>query len=103
MKYLIPILLIIFILTPTITQAVAYEIDTLLTFVGNLLRLVGLGIAVIIFIISGIMYMTASGDEGKLTTAKKTLFWGIIGTALIFAAGWLLDAIQQLLMAGGVY
>lgn len=49
-----------------------------------------LGILGIIFIVliiySGFNWMTASGDEGKIETAKKTLSRAIIGLIIIVAA-----------------
>ena len=43
-------------------------------------------IAIIIVIIGGFEWMTAGGNEDKVTTAKKRLTYGIIGLAIIFLA-----------------
>ena len=43
-----------------------------------LLMIIGL-VAIISFIISGIMYLTAAGDETQATRAKRALTYSIIG------------------------
>jgi hypothetical protein len=44
-------------------------------------------VAVICWIITGIMFLTAMGDPGKLGTAKKALIFSIVGTAIALLAG----------------
>jgi hypothetical protein len=57
--------------------------------IGNLIR-VFLGflgvIAVIIVLLGGFKWMTASGNEDKVGDAKKMLIAGVIGLAIILAA-----------------
>ncbi|MBU4314973.1 hypothetical protein KJ673_01050 [Patescibacteria group bacterium] len=57
--------------------------------IGNLIR-VFLGflgvIAVVIVLLGGFKWMTASGNEDKVSDAKKMLIAGIIGLAIILAA-----------------
>lgn len=36
-------------------------------------------LGVIIFIYAGFLYLTASGDEAKITKAKNTMTWAIVG------------------------
>lgn len=54
-------------------------------------------VAIIAFVISGIMYMTAAGDDDQVSTAKKTAKYALYG--LIVALGGLIviDAIDSLL------
>ena len=40
-------------------------------------------IAVIMVIYSGILYITAAGDAGKLAKAKNSLIWSIVGLAVV--------------------
>ena len=47
-------------------------------FLQWLLGIFGL-IAIIAFIISGVQYLTAAGDERQIETAKRTMTWSIIG------------------------
>ena len=43
-------------------------------------------VAVVIILIGGFQWMTASGDDDKVATAKKVLTAGIIGLAIVLAA-----------------
>ena len=62
------------------------NISELIVAVGNwLLILVGV-LAVIAIIYSGIMYMTAGGDQSKAEVAKKNLTWAILGLIIALLA-----------------
>ena len=39
-------------------------------------------VAVIVIVIGGILYMTSSGDAGKVKKAKDTILYGIIGLVI---------------------
>ena len=39
-------------------------------------------VAVVVIIIGGILYMTSSGDAGKVKKAKDTILYGIIGLVI---------------------
>ncbi len=39
-------------------------------------------IAILMFIFAGFLFLTAQGDPTKISSAKKALMWGIIGTAV---------------------
>ena len=52
----------------------------------NLVFYVGGAIAVVMIIISGLNYITSSGDPGKMTKAKNTLLYAIVGLVVIIAA-----------------
>ena len=43
-------------------------------------------IAVIVIIINGLTFITASGDSGKVVKAKKGILYGIIGIGIVLAA-----------------
>ena len=40
------------------------------------------GFAVIMFIVSGFMFLTAQGEPGKVVAAKNALIWGAVGVAV---------------------
>lgn len=44
------------------------------------------GIALIMLIIGGILYMTSTGNEQKAMQAKKTVYWALGGLMLVLAA-----------------
>lgn len=43
-------------------------------------------VAVIIIIVAGYLYITASGDEAKIKKATTTLTWAVIGLIVAFIA-----------------
>lgn len=47
---------------------------------------IGLPIAVLFLIYSGFLFVTAQGNEQKISKAKTTFFWTIVGTVLIIGA-----------------
>ncbi|MCX6720113.1 MAG: hypothetical protein NTV36_03355 [Candidatus Staskawiczbacteria bacterium] len=44
------------------------------------------GLAVIFFIASGVLFLTAQGEPAKLATAKAALLWGIVGVIVAVLA-----------------
>ena len=63
--------------------------NALPTVVQNLLNVV-IGItgiiAVIFIIIGGVQYMTSTGDAGKITKAKNTILYAVIGLVVVILA-----------------
>lgn len=63
---------------------------TLFTFLGaiinNILLPIGGVLAVLAFIYSGFLYVTAQGSETKLATAHKALLYTSIGTAVLLGS-----------------
>ena len=60
-------------------------------------------IAVVIILIGGFKWMTAGGNEDKVGEARKTIFAGIIGLAIIlFAWGITTFVVQELGKASGL-
>lgn len=51
--------------------------------------------AVIVIIFAGIMYVTSSGDAGRVAKAKNTLLYSVVGLIVAFLAfaivNWVLD------------
>ena len=75
-------------------------LDNTSTFYGLILKiadivfLIGVPIAVIFIIYSGLLFVTARGNEEKLKTAKRTFWWAILGTAILLGAKVLALAIE---------
>lgn len=55
---------------------------------------VGLPVAAIFLVYSGYQFLTAQGDEKKLTTAKHSFVWAVVGTAVLLGAWVLAEAIK---------
>ncbi|MCK6462294.1 MAG: pilin [Candidatus Pacebacteria bacterium] len=55
---------------------------------------IGIPIAVVFIIYSGLRMVMARGDEKALTDAKKGLLWAIIGTGILVGA-WVITEVLQ--------
>jgi len=60
-------------------------VTTITSLINVLLGLLGV-IAVVIILIAGFKWMTAGGNDDKVSEARKMLFAGIIGLAIILSA-----------------
>lgn len=82
--------------------ATALPQGSLYEIIGNIMKwLLGiLGfIAIIGFVISGIMYLTAAGDEGQQKKAKAQMMWSITGV-IVALIGWVVVLAVQNLLGG---
>jgi hypothetical protein len=41
-----------------------------------------IGLAILMFIYAGFMFLTARGEAGKIATARTAVVWGVIGLAV---------------------
>jgi Na+-driven multidrug efflux pump len=84
---------------PTTTGLSKVEIKVILTgLLKWLLEIVGI-IAVIGFIISGIMYLVSTGNEEMITKAKKYMLYCLIGVVVVLASFVVIQAIDAILNA----
>lgn len=74
-------------------SSVEYVLET---FMKWLLAIFGF-IAIIAFIISGLQYLTAAGDENQAETAKRNMKYSIIGILVALSGYVILTAIAALL------
>lgn len=44
------------------------------------------GLAIIMFIVAGIMFITSNGDPGKVASARNAVIWGVVGVIVAVAA-----------------
>lgn len=58
---------------------------------------VAIVVGVIMILYSAFLYVSSFGEESKAETAKKTLLWSIIGTAVVFLARILVNTINNFL------
>lgn len=68
-------------------------INAIIVFIFNL----GLVVAPIMFVISGILFVTSAGDPGRVKTAKNIALYTAIGFAVILVASGLIKVLQSLL------
>lgn len=55
---------------------------------------IGAVIAGLAVIYGGLMFVTAQGDEEKITKARTTMTWALIGAAILLGAKVIITAIQ---------
>lgn len=60
--------------------------QNLLTNGLNLVYFLAGSIAVIMIIVAGVMYVTSSGDSGRVTKAKNMLTYAIVGIIIVIIA-----------------
>lgn len=83
--------------TPTGTGLPAGSLVGILTSGMNwLLIIVGI-LGVIGFVISGIIYLTAAGDEGQIDRGKRTMIYSIIGVIVALIGVVVIKAVQGML------
>ena len=61
-------------------------IPQLINAILDVLIQVGTPIAVLFIVYSGFLYVTARGDETKITDATRALKWTVVGTAVLLGA-----------------
>jgi len=66
--------------------ASAQTIASMAGSIAGQVLIVGTWIVVIMWVVTGILYLTCLGDPGKLKTANLSLFAAIAGTILIILA-----------------
>lgn len=70
---------------------------TLQAFIQAVLQIVvkiGLPVATIFIIWSGFLFLTAQGEEAKITKARHAFTWAVIGTAILLGSWLLATAIK---------
>lgn len=76
------------------------SVGTVLTTILNwLLSIVGIG-GVIGFVVAGIMYLTAAGDEKKIGTAKTVMLYSIVGVVVAVIGLIAVAAIADIFITG---
>lgn len=69
------------------------DIDRVITIAVNTFTVIVGIVAVIMIIISGFKYITAGGDSGKVSSAKSTLIYAIVGLAIVALAQFIVQFI----------
>lgn len=54
-------------------------------------------LAIMAFVISGVLYLTSTGDEGQLETAKRNAMYALLGVIIGLSGFVILQAIQAML------
>ena len=80
-----------------ICNPLGYEnFEDLVNAIINFLWIIGTPLAAIMFVISGIMFVTSVGNPEKVKTAKNIALYTAIGYAIIIMASGLIKVLQSL-------
>ena len=55
------------------------DLDGLYTKIGDLMWQIVAIVALVLFVIAGMQFMTAQGDPTKVATARQFVLWGVVG------------------------
>ncbi len=72
--------------------SVGFLLETILNW---LLAIIGI-IAILAFVVSGLQYLTAVGDEGQAETAKRNIQYAIIGLVVALSGYLIISAIDAI-------
>lgn len=64
----------------------ATRVDSIIQTVINIISIIVGIVAVIMIIIGGFQYITSSGDSGKVSNAKNTILYAIVGLVVVALA-----------------
>jgi len=73
--------------------------DLVLTITDYITTLIA-GLAVIMFLWAGILFVTSAGEPGKISTARRAAIWATIGIAVSLAGRGLVAVIQTIIGTG---
>jgi hypothetical protein len=62
------------------------SMQQLVTKIESFMWIVFGGLAVIMFVVSGILFLVAQGDPEKVQTARASFIWGIVGVVVAIVA-----------------
>jgi hypothetical protein len=77
--------------------SVGGNLEDILDAVTNLLLTIGLPLAGLMYLYAGFQFLTAGGQEKKITSAKQTLLWTTIGVVVLLSAKGIVIAVKGLL------
>lgn len=77
-------------------QYCSLKVCCALTKIQRFMFFIAAGLAIIVIVWAGITYMVAGGEE-RATKAKKTLLYGLIGAAIVFSSGFILNFLMEIL------
>lgn len=68
-------------------------VENIITWIVN----IGISVAIIMIIYAGLLFMTAAGEEEKITKARKALIWSLIGLAVLLIGKGFVSIIKDIL------
>ena len=80
----------------------AMTLNQVLTLITNTLMVVIGALAVFFIIFGGVKYLTSGGDKDKVTSAKNTILYAVIGLVIALLARVIVQLVLNA-MAGGTF
>lgn len=77
-------------------------IEILQTFMNWLLGLVGV-LGIIGFVVAGILYITAAGNDDRISQAKSTMTWSIVGVLVALLGLVMIKTVDSIVNAGSSF
>ena len=81
-------------------NSVNLNIVQIINIILNFMWPIFAGFAVIMFLVAGFIFLTASGDPGKVETARQAVLWGVVGVVVGLIAFSIPLIIRQTLGSG---
>ena len=79
------------------TGTAAYRLCKLVDRIAGALYVIGWSLAMVILLWGGISYMVSGGNEDQVRRAKKIIINGLIGTAIVLCAAFILNLLLDFL------
>ena len=107
LSYCVSGIIVLFFAIPFLAQAVVIEIpsplkdsiknipDLIRIIINDIVLPIGGVIAVLMIIYAGYLFVTARGNEKKITDAKQALLYACIGAAILLGAWVISEAIEK--------
>lgn len=74
-------------------------VELILVVINYAIIVIGV-LAVLIFIYAGYLYLTAAGDESKLSTAKSTVLYAVVGVVVSVLGFVAVATVQRFIVQG---
>ena len=58
---------------------------------------IAVGVVIVLFIMAGMIFLTAQGEPGKIETARKAVTWGVVGVIIILISFSIIATVKWLI------
>jgi hypothetical protein len=80
----------------------AKSVTDLLYSIVDLVIVIGLIFAVLMFIFIGFKFVLARGDSGALKEARQWFLWAVVGTAVLISSKVIVEVVKKTFISAGV-
>lgn len=94
-KNLIVVLSLICVVLILPAVASAYTLESLVDSIIKAAQILFMGVAVVCFIMAGILFLTSRGDAEKLGEARSAVLWGVAGVIVSIIAPTIIEFVKS--------